>query len=95
MKKSFLTIALLSVTLSLLAACAQRPQTAEAAVENAEAQQVENVQADLAPDFELPDLQGNLLKLIARQVCRARLLGLMVHLVHPWHSPHEGGLRQV
>ena len=65
MKKSFLTIALLSVTLSLVAACGQRPKTTEteATAENAEAQQVENVQADLAPDFELPDLQGNPLKL--------------------------------
>ena len=63
MKKSILTIGLLSVTLSLVAACAQRPKTAETAVVKAEVQQVENVQADLAPDFELPDLQGNPLKL--------------------------------
>jgi len=63
MKKSILTIGLLSVTLSLLAACAQRPKTVEADVVKTEVQQVENVQADLAPDFELPDLQGNPLKL--------------------------------
>ena len=63
MKKSILTIGLLSVTLSLLAACAQRPKTVEADAVKTEVQQMENVQADLAPDFELPDLQGNPLKL--------------------------------
>ena len=63
MKKSILTIGLLSVTLSLVAACAQRPKAVEADVDKTEVQQVEDVQADLAPDFELPDLQGNPLKL--------------------------------
>jgi thiol-disulfide isomerase/thioredoxin len=63
MKKSILTIGLLSVTLSLVAACAQRPKTVEADVDKTEVQQVEDVQTDLAPDFELPDLQGNPLKL--------------------------------
>jgi len=63
MKKSILTIGLLSVTLSLLAACAQRPKTVEADAVKTEVQQVEDVQADLAPEFELPDLQGNPLKL--------------------------------
>ena len=63
MKKSILTIGLLSVTLSLVAACAQRPKNVEADVVKTEVQQVEDVQADLAPDFELPDLQGNPLKL--------------------------------
>ena len=63
MKKSILTIGLLSVTLSLVAACAQRPKTVEADVDKTEVQQVEDVQADFAPDFELPDLQGNPLKL--------------------------------
>ena len=63
MKKSILTIGLLSVTLSLVAACAQRPKTVEADVDKTEVQQVEDAQTDLAPDFELPDLQGNPLKL--------------------------------
>ena len=63
MKKSILTIGLLSVTLSLFAACAQRPKTVEADVVKTEVQQVEDAQTDLAPDFELPDLQGNPLKL--------------------------------
>ena len=63
MKKSILTIGLLSVTLSLLAACAQRPKTVEADAVKTEVQQMEDVQADLAPEFELPDLQGNPLKL--------------------------------
>ena len=61
MKKFFLTIVMATMTLSLLAACAQRTPKAEAeAVAN---QQVEAVAADMAPDFELPDLQGNPLKL--------------------------------
>ena len=63
MKKSILTIGLLSVTLSLLAACAQRPKTVEADAVKTEVQQMEDAQADSAPDFELPDLQGNPLKL--------------------------------
>ena len=62
MKKTFLTLALLTVTLSLIASCTNRPKTAEAtAVESTEVQQADA--ADLAPDFELPDLQGNPLKL--------------------------------
>ena len=62
MKKTFLTLALLSVTISLIASCANRPKAAEAtAAETVEAQQTEA--ADMAPDFELPDLQGNPLKL--------------------------------
>ncbi|MBR1502626.1 MAG: TlpA family protein disulfide reductase [Prevotella sp.] len=63
MKKSFLTIVLLSVTLSLIAACGQRSKTAETAEVKAEVLQVEAAASDLAPDFELPDLQGNPLKL--------------------------------
>ena len=63
MKKTFLTMALLTVTMSLVASCGLRPKTNEAPV--AETEQVEAVAADgeLAPDFELPDLQGNPLKL--------------------------------
>ena len=62
MKKTILTFALLTVTLSLVASCANRPKAADAnAVETTEAQQADA--ADLAPDFELPDLQGNPLKL--------------------------------
>ena len=63
MKKSVLTIALLSVTMSLVASCGLRPKANEAPA--AETEQVESAAADvdLAPDFELPDLQGNPLKL--------------------------------
>ena len=63
MKKTFLTMALLTVTMSLVASCGLRPKTNEAPA--AETEQVEAVAADgeLAPDFELPDLQGNPLKL--------------------------------
>ncbi|MBR2291495.1 MAG: TlpA family protein disulfide reductase [Prevotella sp.] len=62
MKKIFLTLTLLTVTMSLVASCANRPKGAEpSAAEAAEVQQAEA--ADMAPDFELPDLQGNPLKL--------------------------------
>ena len=61
MKKTFLTLALLTMTLSLVASCGQRTKADNAAaVEAVDAQQAD---ADLAPDFELPDLQGNPLKL--------------------------------
>lgn len=62
MKKTILTFALLTVTLSLVASCANRTKTSEAtAAETIEVQQTDA--ADLAPDLELPDLQGNPLKL--------------------------------
>ena len=62
MKKVFLILVLLSATISLVASCANRPKAvATATVEVTEAQQADA--ADLAPDFELPDLQGNPLKL--------------------------------
>lgn len=60
MKKTFLTLTLLTVTISLLASCGQRVKTSEAVAETA---QVEETTADLAPDFELLDLQGNKLAL--------------------------------
>ena len=65
MKKILMTMMLLSVTLSLLAACGNKPKAAEPAV-SAEEQATEVVAetaGDLAPDFELPALQGNTLKL--------------------------------
>ena len=64
MKKTILTMMLLMVTMSLLAACANKPKTADnATVQTAEATTAEAAADDLAPDFELPDLQGNPLKL--------------------------------
>ena len=70
MKKFFMTLALLAVTISVMAACMNKPKAAEAteiaAVEVAEATEATVATADaseMAPDFELPDLQGNLLKL--------------------------------
>jgi len=62
MKKSILTIVLLSVTVSLVAACTQKPKTNELAATEV-AQEEMTTDADMAPDFELPDLQGNALKL--------------------------------
>ena len=61
-----MTFALLAVTISMMAACANKPKTAQTN-ETAMAQTAETTVAeaadDLAPDFELPDLQGNPLKL--------------------------------
>lgn len=58
MKKLCLTLVLLTMTISLIASCGNRSKAAEVA--NAETEQATE---DLAPDFELPDLQGNPLKL--------------------------------
>ena len=64
MKKVILTMLLMMVTMSLVAACANKPKTADSATaQMAEAQTAEAAADDLAPDFELPDLQGNPLKL--------------------------------
>ena len=74
MKKIFMTFALLAVTISVMAACMNKPKAAEAteavAVESAEpaveATEAPVAAADddqMASDFELPDLQGNPLKL--------------------------------
>ena len=53
---------LLMVTMSLVAACANKPKTVEAA-QTTETTTAETTDDGLAPDFELPDLQGNPLKL--------------------------------
>ncbi|MBQ2179054.1 MAG: TlpA family protein disulfide reductase [Prevotella sp.] len=63
MKKSFLTLMMLTVTLSLIASCTQRPKSSESVVTEPEQTMTDNADAGLAPDFELPDLQGNPLKL--------------------------------
>ena len=65
MKKIVMILMLLTVTVSLLAACGNKPKAAEAAVaaEEQAAGEVAEAAADLAPDFELPALQGNTLKL--------------------------------
>ena len=63
MKKSFLTLMMLTVTLSLIASCTQRPKSSESVVTEPEQTVTDNADAGLAPDFELPDLQGNPLKL--------------------------------
>ena len=62
MKKTFLIMAMLTVTLSLVASCGQRAKAVEPAAV-AENQQATADDANLAPDFELADLQGNPLKL--------------------------------
>ena len=61
MKKSVLTVTLLGVAITLMAAsCANKPKAAAAPV--TEAAEVA-VDGELAPDFELPNLQGSTTKL--------------------------------
>ena len=61
MKKSVLTVTLLGVAITLMAAsCANKPKAAVAPV--TEAAEVA-VDGELAPDFELPNLQGSTTKL--------------------------------
>ena len=61
MKKSILSVVVLAL---MVASCGQRAKTnAEAAAPETEEVQASAAASDLAPDFELPDLQGNPLKL--------------------------------
>ena len=62
MKKTFLTLALLTMTMTLVASCGQRVKTNETtAVETTET--VEAAADDQGIEIVLPDLQGNQLKL--------------------------------
>lgn len=64
MKKIFMAIALMATTMTLVTSCKQQAKTNEtAAVEAAAPGAQEAEAANLAPDIELPDLQGNPLKL--------------------------------
>jgi len=62
MKKFFLTTMLLMVTMSLVAACANKPKTTAQTNEPATVQTTAD-DDEMAPNFELPDLQGNPRKL--------------------------------
>ncbi len=64
MKKSILTVSLMAVIMTMVAAsCVNKPKAAEQTVaetvETAEAQAEEAQNDSLAPDFELPNLQGS------------------------------------
>jgi len=62
MKKSVLTLTLLSLAITLFTACGNKAKTAESAeAENTE--MAAEDEADMAPDFELPNLQGATTKL--------------------------------
>jgi thiol-disulfide isomerase/thioredoxin len=65
MKKILMTMMLLSVTVSLVAACGNKQKAADvtATADGQVTEEVSEAAADLAPDFELPALQGNTLKL--------------------------------
>ena len=65
MKKSVLTLTLLLLTVTLMAACAGKAKPAQATEETqAVVAAADEAQADgLAPDFELPNLQGSTTKL--------------------------------
>lgn len=62
MKKSVLTIALLLLTITLMAACVNKPKATAQIAEAAETTEVAEA-TDMAPDFELPNLQGSTTKL--------------------------------
>nr|WP_081772818.1 TlpA disulfide reductase family protein [Prevotella sp. MA2016] len=62
MKKSVLTVALLSVAITLMAACTSKPKADNPASAAVEAVEVA-AEGELAPDFELPNLQGTTTKL--------------------------------
>ena len=62
MKKPVLTFALLLLTITLMAACVNKPKATAQPAEAAESTEVAEA-TDLAPDFELPNLQGSTTKL--------------------------------
>lgn len=62
MRKSVLTLTLLSLTITLLASCGNKPKTDNPAPAETEAAEIA-VEGDGAPDFELPNLQGSTTKL--------------------------------
>ena len=65
MKKSVLTLTLLSLAVSLMAACVNKPKNAEnsAATQSTEMAAAEAADGDMAPEIELPNLQGSTTKL--------------------------------
>ena len=65
MKKSVLTLTLLLLTVTLMAACAGKAKPAQATGDTQAVEaSVDEAQAEgLAPDFELPNLQGSTTKL--------------------------------
>ena len=64
MKKSVLTLTLLSLTMALVA-CTSKSKPAESAAATATTEQTESTEesGEMAPDFELPNLQGATTKL--------------------------------
>ena len=63
MKKSVLTLTLLSLAVTLMAACGSKNAKSTEAAEVAENTEVAADDTDMAPDFELPNLQGSTTKL--------------------------------
>lgn len=62
MKKSVLTLTLFSLAITLMAACGNKPKADNPAPAEDEAVEVA-IDGDMAPDFELPNLQGSTTKL--------------------------------
>lgn len=62
MRKSVLTLTLLSLTITLLASCGNKPKADNPAPAETEAAEIA-VEGDVASDFELPNLQGSTTKL--------------------------------
>ena len=65
MKKPVLTFALLLLAVTLMAACGSKSTQSSKSSENTEAAENTEMEAngDMAPDFELPNLQGSTTKL--------------------------------
>ena len=63
MKKSVLTLTLLSLAVTLMAACGNKSKSAESAAKTESTEMAVEADGDLAPDFELPNLQGSTTKL--------------------------------
>ena len=64
MRKTNLTFMLMTLAMLLVVSCGQRTNTTEASsADLVDTEMSESTEAKLAPDFELPDLQGNPRKL--------------------------------
>ena len=64
MKKSVLTLTLLSLAVTLMAACGSKSSKS---TESAESTEMEAADGEMAPEIELPNLQGSTTKLSSQR----------------------------